>query len=230
MLKYICNAYHAVKIAFANEVGTFAKAVGVDSQAVMQIFCTDEKLNISRAYLEPGFAFGGSCLPKDLRAFTHKAKELDLRLPLFESILPSNELHVRRGLELILGTGKKKIGVLGLSFKSDTDDLRESPMIELVKSLLGEGCDVKIYDPKVELSAIVGANRQFVESVIPHIGRLLHSSLEDVVRASDVVVVGRDAREFKQLPQLLRADQTVIQLGRSRSLDGSSAKQIGICW
>lgn len=230
MLKYICNAYHALKITFANEVGTFAKAVGVDSHAVMQIFCTDEKLNISRAYLDPGFAFGGSCLPKDLRAITHKAKELDLKLPVLESIMASNELHVRRGLDLILATGKKKIGILGLSFKADTDDLRESPMIELVKSLLGEGCDVKIYDPKVELSAIVGANRQFVEGTIPHIGRLLHSSLEGVVRESEVIVVGRDAKEFKQLRELLRPDHTVIQLGRSHTLEGSPAKQVGICW
>jgi GDP-mannose 6-dehydrogenase len=230
MLKYVCNCYHALKIAFANEVGTLARAVGVDSHALMQIFCMDEKLNISRAYLEPGFAFGGSCLPKDLRAITHKAKELDLKLPVFEAVLPSNLIHVQRGLDLILGTGKKKIGVLGLSFKSDTDDLRESPMIELVKALLGEGCDVKIYDAKVELSHIVGANRQFVEQTIPHIGKLLRSSLEAVVSESEVIVVSRDAREFRELREMLRADHIVVQLGRSRSLDGSPAKQIGICW
>jgi len=230
MLKYICNCYHALKIAFANEVGTLARAVGVDSHALMQIFCMDEKLNISRAYLEPGFAFGGSCLPKDLRAITHKAKELDLKLPVFEAVLHSNQIHVQRGLDLILGTGKKKIGVLGLSFKSDTDDLRESPMIELVKALLGEGCDVKIYDAKVELSHIVGANRQFVEQTIPHIGKLLRSSLEAVVAESEVIVVSRDAREFPELREMLRADHIVVQLGRSRSLDGSPAKQIGICW
>lgn len=230
MLKYICNCYHALKISFANEVGTLAKAVGVDSHALMQIFCMDEKLNISRAYLEPGFAFGGSCLPKDLRAITHKAKELDLKLPVLEAIVPSNQIHVQRGLDLILGTGKKKIGVLGLSFKSDTDDLRESPMIELVKALLGEGCDVKIYDAKVELSHIVGANRQFVEQTIPHIGKLLRSSLEAVVAESEVIVVSRDAREFKELRNLLRPDHIVIQLGRSKSLEGAPGKQIGICW
>lgn len=230
MLKYICNCYHALKIAFANEVGTLARAVGVDSHALMQIFCMDEKLNISRAYLEPGFAFGGSCLPKDLRAITHKAKELDLKLPVFEAVLPSNQIHVQRGLDLILSSGKKKIGLLGLSFKSDTDDLRESPMIEIVKALLGEGCDVKIYDAKVELSHIVGANRQFVEQAIPHIGKLLRSSLEAVVAESEVIVVSRNAREFPELRQMLRADHIVVQLGRSRSLDGSPAKQIGICW
>ena len=230
MLKYICNAYHALKIVFANEAGTLARAVGVDSQALMQLFCTDEKLNISRAYLEPGFAFGGSCLPKDLRAMLHRAKELDLELPLLEAILPSNQLHLRRGLDLILSTGKKRIGVLGLSFKPDTDDLRESPMIELVKALLGEGCQVKIYDAKVELSAIVGANREFVEDNIPHIGALLQSSLESLVQDSEVIVVGRDAREFKQLRELLRPDHIVIQLSRSRNLDGITARQIGICW
>lgn len=230
MLKYICNAYHALKISFANEVGTLARAVGVDSHQLMQIFCADEKLNISRAYLEPGFAFGGSCLPKDIRAITYKARELDLQLPVLEAVLPSNELHVERGLELILGTGKKKIGVLGLSFKPDTDDLRESPMIEIVKRLLGEGCQVRIYDDKVELSHIIGANRQFVEETIPHIGKLLQSSLAEVVRDSEVIVVGRDAREFKELRGLLTASHTVVQLARSRSLEGTPPRQIGICW
>jgi len=148
----------------------------------------------------------------------------------FEAVLPSNQIHVQRGLDLILSSGKKQIGLLGLSFKSDTDDLRESPKIEIVKALLGEGCDVKIYDAKVEMSHIVGANRQFVEQTIPHIGKLLRSSLEAVVAESEVIVVSRDAREFPELRQMLRADHIVVQLGRSRSLDGSPAKQIGICW
>jgi GDP-mannose 6-dehydrogenase len=230
MLKYICNAYHALKISFANEVGTLAKAVGVDSHALMQLFCADEKLNISRAYLEPGFAFGGSCLPKDLRALGYRARELDLKLPVLEAILPSNELHIRRGLELILASGKRKVAVLGLSFKSDTDDLRESPMIELVKALLGEGCEVRIFDSKVELSAIVGANREFLESNIPHIHRLLHSSLETVVKESEVIVVSRDAREFRELRNLLRPEHYVVQLGRSRSLEGAAGTHVGICW
>jgi GDP-mannose 6-dehydrogenase len=230
MLKYICNAYHALKISFANEVGTLAKAVGVDSHALMQLFCADEKLNISRAYLEPGFAFGGSCLPKDLRALGYRARELDLKLPVLEAILPSNELHIRRGLELILASGKRKVAVLGLSFKSDTDDLRESPMIELVKALLGEGCEVRIFDSKVELSAIVGANREFLESNIPHIHRLMQSSLEAVIRESEVIVVSRDAREFRELRKLLRPEHYVVQLGRSRSLEGAAGTHVGICW
>lgn len=230
MLKYVCNAFHALKITFANEVGTFARAVGVDSHALMEIFCSDQKLNISRAYLEPGFAFGGSCLPKDLRAILYRAKELDLGLPLLEAILPSNQLHLARGLDLILSTGKKRIGLLGLSFKPDTDDLRESPMIELTKSLLGEGCHVKIYDAKVQLSTIVGTNRRFVEENIPHIGALLQSSLETVVKDSEVIVLGRDAKEFEQLRDLLRPEHIVIQLYRSHNLDGAVAGQMGICW
>jgi GDP-mannose 6-dehydrogenase len=230
MLKYICNAFHALKIAFANEVGTLAKAVGVDSTALMNLFCTDEKLNISRAYLQPGFAFGGSCLPKDVRSLAYLGREKDLRLPLLESILPSNEVHVRRGIDLVLETGKKRIGVLGLSFKPDTDDLRESPMIELVKALLGEGCQLRIFDEKVKLSSIIGANRQFVEKEIPHIGALLADSLEQVVGESEVIVVGRDAREFKDLRQLLRPEHVVIELARSKNFEAGAARHTGICW
>ncbi len=230
MLKYVCNAYHALKIAFANEVGTIAHATGVDSHELMQIFCSDEKLNISRAYLTPGFAFGGSCLPKDVRALTYHAKTLDLATPVLEAVMPSNQLHVKRGIDLVLSTGKKKIGVLGLSFKADTDDLRESPMIDLVKTLLGEGLDVKIYDEKVKLSAIVGANRQFVEDNIPHIGRLLRESLEEVARESEVIVVSREAREFKHLRELLRPEHIVVQLSRVRSLDGAPGTHLSLCW
>ena len=230
MLKYICNAFHALKIVFANEIGTIAKSVDVDSQALMQLFCTDEKLNISRAYLQPGFAFGGSCLPKDVRSLAYLGRELDLKLPLLESIVPSNEIHIQRGIDLVLQTGKKKVGVLGLSFKPDTDDLRESPMIELVKALIGEGCQVKIYDEKVKLSSIVGANREFVEKEIPHIGALLQATLEEVVRDSEVVVVGRDAREFRELRGLLRADHTVIELARSKNFEAGPWRHIGICW
>ena len=230
MLKYICNAFHALKIVFANEIGTIAKSVGVDSQALMQLFCTDEKLNISRAYLQPGFAFGGSCLPKDVRSLAYLGRELDLKLPMLESLLPSNEIHIRRGIDLVLQTGKKKVGVLGLSFKPDTDDLRESPTIELVKALIGEGCQVKIFDEKVKLSSIVGANREFVEKEIPHIGALLHAALEDVVKDSEVIVVGRDAREFPGLREMLRADHTVIELARSKNFEAGPWRHSGICW
>jgi GDP-mannose 6-dehydrogenase len=229
MLKYVCNAYHALKISFANEVGTLAKASGVDSHALMELFCSDQKLNISRAYLQPGFAFGGSCLPKDIRAMLYRAKELDLRLPLLEAILPSNQLQVDRGVDLVLGTRKKRIGVLGLSFKPDTDDLRESPIITLVKALVGEGCQVKIFDEKVNLSALVGANRKFIEDRIPHIGALLDSSLQHVVDWSEVIVLGRDAAEFNGLKQLLKASHTLVRLGPSSDLDSVSARLVGLC-
>src|SRR5256886_5908823 len=151
MVKYVCNAWHAVKVAFANEVGTLAKELGVDAEAVTEIFTADNKLNISPTYLKPGFAFGGSCLPKDVRAMNYRAKELDLNLPLFEAILPSNELHLQRAVEMVLNTGKKKIAMLGLSFKAATDDLRESPQVQLVKRLLGEGRQIQIWDDNVSL-------------------------------------------------------------------------------
>jgi GDP-mannose 6-dehydrogenase len=230
MLKYVCNIFHALKIAFANEIGTLAKAAGVDSHTLMRLFCSDEKLNISRAYLEPGFAFGGSCLPKDLRAILYRARELDLKLPVLEAILPSNELHIERAIEMVVATERKRIGVLGLSFKANTDDLRESPMVAVVKSLLGEGCQVKIFDPQVNLSAIMGANKEFLESTIPHISALLEPALESVVRESEVLVLGRDAKEFPGLPALLRPEHVVIQLQRSRSLEGKPGKQVGLCW
>jgi GDP-mannose 6-dehydrogenase len=229
MLKYVCNAFHAVKISFANEVGTLARASGIDSHALMELFCSDHKLNISRAYLQPGFAFGGSCLPKDIRAMLYRAKELDFRLPVLEAILPSNQLHVDRGVDLVLGTGRKKIGVLGLSFKPDTDDLRESPMVTLVKALVGEGCQVRIFDEKVKLSALIGANRRFIEESIPHIGALLDSSLERVVRASEVVVLGRDAAEFTGLSSMLSPSHTVVRLSHSSDLDGVSAHFVALC-
>jgi GDP-mannose 6-dehydrogenase len=228
MLKYACNSFHALKIAFANEVGTLASAAGVDAHALMRIFCSDEKLNISRAYLEPGFAFGGSCLPKDIRAMLYRATELDLKLPILESILPSNQLHLGRSVDLILGTGKRHIAVLGLSFKADTDDLRESPMISLVKALLGEGCQVKIFDEKVELSRLVGTNRRFIEETIPHIGALLDSSLKRVVSSADVVVAGRDVKEFTGLKQILHPSQIVIQLNHLGQFVGSAADPVGL--
>jgi GDP-mannose 6-dehydrogenase len=228
MLKYTCNAYHALKVAFANEVGVLARAVGVDSHALMQVFCQDSKLNISKAYLEPGFAFGGSCLPKDLRAMLYRAKELDLKLPVLEAVLPSNELHVARAFDLVMGLGRKRIGILGLSFKANTDDLRESPILTLVKALIGEGCQLRIYDPHVKLSALVGANRQFLEETIPHIGMLLEASLEAVLRDSEVIVVSRDGQELRSLSNAVRPDQVVVELVRCRNLETGNARLIGL--
>lgn len=230
--KYVSNAYHALKVSFANEVGTFCKKVGVDTESVFQIFTADTRLNASAAYLLPGFAFGGSCLPKDVRAFTYRAKEIDLRLPLMESILPSNEEHIERAVEAVLRSGKRKVGVLGVSFKSGTDDLRESPLIRLVKRLLGEGCEIQIWDQNVSLGKLVGSNRRYIEEVIPHIGSLLAQDLKNVVTSSEVVVIGTREADSKILASCLQKNQTVIDLvnlDKSRRLSGKMHYE-GICW
>ena len=232
MLKYLCNAWHALKVSFANEVGTLAKQLGVDAESVIEVFCADNKLNISPSYLKPGFAFGGSCLPKDVRALNYRAKELDLELPLLESILRSNEVHLERAVEMVLATGKKKIGMLGLSFKAATDDLRESPQVQLVKRLLGEGRQIQIWDDNVSLGRLIGSNREYIVHVIPHIGSMLNPSLEQVVRNSELVIVATRGVNRDALQVLLRANQTVIDLvnlEKSRRLD-SSASYDGICW
>src|SRR5215475_6201275 len=193
MIKYTCNAFHALKVAFANEVGTICSEIGVAFCIVADIFKSDTRLNISPAYLSPGFAFGGSCLPKDLRALICLIKDLDLKLPLLESILPSNYQHIERAAESILALSKRKVGILGLSFKPGTDDLRESPMVHLVKKLIAEGCDVQIWDQNVSLGRLIGSNRQFIEEYIPHIGLLLRDSVESVIAHSDVAVLGANA-------------------------------------
>lgn len=214
MVKYVCNAFHAMKISFANEIGTMCQYLGADAEEVVEIFTRDTKLNISKAYLTPGFAFGGSCLPKDLRALTYRAKELDLRLPLLEAILASNVEHVERAVQVVLGTGKRKIGVLGLSFKAGTDDLRESPSVQLIKRLLGEGCQIQVWDEKVSLGRLVGSNRQFIESTIPHIGSLLRDDMQRVIATADLVLIGTKAVDKEQIASLLRSDQTLIDLMR----------------
>ena len=232
MTKYVCNAWHAVKVAFANEVGTLAKQLGVDAESVVEIFTADTKLNISPTYLKPGFAFGGSCLPKDVRALNYRAKELDLKLPLFESILPSNDEHLERAVEMILETGKKKIAMLGLSFKAATDDLRESPQVQLVKRLLGEGRQIQIWDDNVSLGRLIGSNRQYIEDVIPHIGSLLSSDLAAVVKDADVVVIGTRGVDREALKKSLQPAQVVIDLvnlEKARRI-GSIGSYEGICW
>ena len=232
MTKYVCNAWHAVKVSFANEVGTLAKQLGVDAESVVEIFTADTKLNISPSYLKPGFAFGGSCLPKDVRALNYRAKELDLKLPLFESILPSNDEHLERAVEMILETGKKKIAMLGLSFKAATDDLRESPQVQLVKRLLGEGRQIQIWDDNVSLGRLIGSNRQYIEDVIPHIGSLLSANLEEVVKDAEVVVIGTRGIDREALRKSLRPGQAVIDLvnlEKKRRLGGVD-KYEGICW
>lgn len=232
MLKYVSNVFHALKVGFANEIGTLCKQFEVDTEVVMQIVTSDSKLNISSAYLSPGFAFGGSCLPKDLRALTHRARESDLRLPLLESLMPSNTEHINRAFEAVLRTRKKKIAMLGLSFKAGTDDLRESPQVQLIKRLLGEGLQLQVWDRDVSLGRIAGSNRQYIEEVIPHIGLLLSGNFEQVVQSAEVVILGNKAVEITQLSTLLNPAQVVIDLvnlDRSSRPHGAGIYQ-GICW
>jgi GDP-mannose 6-dehydrogenase len=212
MVKYVSNAFHATKIAFANEVGNLSKAVGVDGQQVMGIFCEDKQLNISPTYLKPGFAFGGSCLPKDVRALLYRAKELDVECKLLNSVLPSNQNQIELCIKLVEKTGKKKIGILGLSFKPDTDDLRESPAVILAETLLGKGYNIKIYDEKVELSRLIGANKAFLENELPHIASLLCLSIEELVTHTDVIVITNGSKAFSQVSNLLSKEQTLIDL------------------
>ncbi len=231
MVKYICNAWHAVKVSFANEVGTLAKELGVDAESVVQIFTADTKLNISPSYLKPGFAFGGSCLPKDVRALNYRAKELDLNLPLFQSILPSNEEHLDRAVEMVLKSGKKKIAMLGLSFKAATDDLRESPQVQLVKRLLGEGRQVRIWDDNVSLGQLIGSNRQYIEEVIPHIGSLLSTNLSEVVATAEVVVIATRGLDGAELRKSLKPEHIVIDLvNLERKSRPAAPDYQGICW
>jgi len=191
MIKYACNAFHAVKIAFANEIGTVCGSLGMDAAEVMATLCADRKLNISSAYLKPGFAFGGSCLPKDLRAFAYRASRLDLKLPLLEATLPSNQEHLRRAIDMLLDLPARRLGVFGLAFKENTDDLRESPVVALLEQLIGKGREVRVFDPHIQLDAIYGSNRNFILQQIPHIGRLLDARLEDTLRWADHLVIAQ---------------------------------------
>ena len=191
MIKYACNAFHAVKISFANEIGALAGKLGIDAGEVMDTLCRDMKLNVSAAYLKPGFAFGGSCLPKDLRALTYRASRLDLNLPLLASALPSNEQHLKRAIDMVLDLPPGRIGVIGLAFKEDTDDLRESPVVALLEQLIGKGRDLRVYDPQIRLDTIYGANRTFLLDSIPHIGRLLDNRLEETLGWAQYLVVAQ---------------------------------------
>jgi GDP-mannose 6-dehydrogenase len=231
MMKYTSNTWHAVKVVFANEIGNLCKRMGVDSHDVMDIFCRDEKLNLSPYYLKPGFAFGGSCLPKDVRALQYRAKEVDLDMPLINSILGSNNLQVQQAVERVVETGKKKVGLLGFSFKAGTDDLRESPMVILAEALLGKGFTLKIFDRNVSLARLVGANRQYIEEQIPHLSRHLSESIDEVIGESEVIVVGNGAPEFSDALTRCREDQIIVDLVRI-PLDFSRirARYDGICW
>lgn len=231
MVKYVCNAWHAVKVAFANEVGTLAKEQHVDAESVVEIFTADDKLNISPSYLKPGFAFGGSCLPKDVRALNYRAKELDLKLPLLESLLPSNDEHLQRAIDMILASGKKNVAVLGLSFKAATDDLRESPQVQLVKQLIGEGRNVKVWDDNVSLGRLIGSNREYIEKTIPHIGSLLVSDLAECLGASEIVVIGTRGVPRESLQAHLTPDHLVVDLvNLEKSRRPTPEHYEGICW
>jgi GDP-mannose 6-dehydrogenase len=231
MMKYTSNAWHAVKVVFANEIGNLCKRVGVDSHEVMDIFCQDDKLNLSAYYLKPGFAFGGSCLPKDVRALQYRAREADLEMPLIGSLLASNHLQIQHAIDLVVDSGKKSVGLLGLSFKAGTDDLRESPMVVLAEALLGKGYELRIFDRNVSMARLVGANKQYINEQIPHLSRHLCESLDDVLANSQVIVAGNAGAEFAEAVTRCRPDQIVIDLVRL-PLDVSrvQAQYDGICW
>jgi GDP-mannose 6-dehydrogenase len=231
MMKYTSNTWHALKVVFANEIGNLCKKLDVDSHEVMDIFCRDEKLNLSPYYLKPGFAFGGSCLPKDVRALQYRAKEVDVDMPLIAQILPSNKAQIQQALDQILDTGKKQIGMLGFSFKAGTDDLRESPIVILAEALLGKGVSLKIYDKNVSMAKLVGANKNYIVQQIPHLSSLLCNTITEVIDGSEVIVVGNQAPEFVDAVKACRQDQIVIDLVRL-PIYGSllQADYRGICW
>jgi GDP-mannose 6-dehydrogenase len=226
MIKYACNAFHAVKIGFANEIGSLASSLGVIPEQVMATMCRDTKLNISPAYLKPGFAFGGSCLPKDLRALTFRASRLDLKLPLLESVLPSNDEHLRRSIQGILELPGKRIGIYGLAFKEGTDDLRESPVITIIEHLIGKGRDIRIFDPHIQLEEIYGSNLSFVVSALPHIGKLLVKSIDDLLSSSDTLVIAQKPPSAT-LGLLVESELPILDLTRlnvaSTSVSAASA-------
>jgi GDP-mannose 6-dehydrogenase len=230
MIKYVDNSWHALKIGFGNEIGNLCKSLGIDAHAVMDIFCQDRKLNISSAYLRPGFAFGGSCLPKDLRALSYCAKTHDLQLPILTSILPSNEMQVTRGLQMIMDRGYTKVGVLGFSFKAGTDDLRESPVIEVIERLIGKGYDLRIYDKNVNLASLVGANRDFILNHIPHISKLMVGDIDTVLSHAQTVVIGNNDPEFKQVPERLHETQRLVDFVRITEGRSTNGKYDGFSW
>lgn len=230
MVKYTDNVWHALKVGFANEIGNICKAAGIDGHKVMDIFCQDLKLNLSPYYLKPGFAFGGSCLPKDVRALTYKARMLDVETPILGAIMPSNQRQIETGLKMVMEKGRKRIGILGFSFKAGTDDLRESPLVELVERLIGKGYDLRLYDRNVNIARLVGANRDYILNRIPHIAKLMEDGIEPVLDHAEVVVIGNRAEEFSGIPERLREGQVLIDLVRIVDDVPPQAGYDGICW
>ncbi|MBC8026526.1 MAG: UDP-glucose/GDP-mannose dehydrogenase family protein [Steroidobacteraceae bacterium] len=230
-LKMSCNAFHALKITFANEIGRVSQSLGIDSHEVMRLVCADTRLNISSAYMKPGFAFGGSCLPKDLRALTTIAKQNDLEIPMLSSLLVSNRVHIDHAVDKILKLGRPKVGMLGLSFKTGTDDLRESPLVLVAKRLIGEGCELRIFDPEVHLSRLIGANRSYIDAHLPHVGSLLCPHIEEMIDPSDVILVGLNQSALnEQLQSMARPDQLVIDLVNLPNRDLLRSRYEGACW
>ena len=231
MVKYACNSFHGLKVGFANEIGNVCKALGVDSHEVMRIFCEDRKLNISSAYLKPGFAFGGSCLPKDLRAIAYRAQEVDVDVPILRATLESNRKQIDRAFQMVQASGHKRVGILGMSFKAGTDDLRESPMVTLIEQLLGKGMELHLYDRDVSESRLMGANREYIEREIPHIWTLMRPTVADVLREAQVIVVGNHSGEFRSVRDHLRQDQILIDLVRAfGAVPASDTRYQGIAW
>lgn len=229
LVKYTDNVWHALKVGFANEIGNISKSLGLDGHAVMDIFCRDTKLNLSPYYLKPGFAFGGSCLPKDVRALTYKAKSLDVRTPILDAIMPSNHLQVERALQMIMGHGSKNVGILGFSFKAGTDDLRESPMVEVIERLLGKGYNIRIYDNNVNIASLVGANKDYILHQIPHISEMMVSTIDEVLEHAETIVIGNGADEFADVPARSGDSRVVVDLVRICDRVSNESYD-GICW
>ncbi|MBP7051877.1 MAG: UDP-glucose/GDP-mannose dehydrogenase family protein [Phycisphaerae bacterium] len=230
MVKYVDNTWHALKVSFANEIGDVCRALKIDSHAVMDIFCRDTKLNLSSYYMKPGFAFGGSCLPKDVRAMTYKGRTLDLDLPVLNAILDSNQMQIETGLRMITELGRKKIGILGFSFKAGTDDLRESPLVTVIECLLGKGYDIRVYDRNVSMAKLVGANRDYLLNHIPHISRLMVETVDEVLDHAEVIVVGNKAEEFDRVVDRVKGGQVVVDLVRVTPRTTQEGVYYGICW
>jgi GDP-mannose 6-dehydrogenase len=230
MVKYSDNVWHALKVGFANEIGSICKRLGIDSHRVMEIFCQDTKLNLSPYYLKPGFAFGGSCLPKDVRALTYKGRSLDLELPILDAIMPSNRQQIERGLDMITGKGNRRVGFLGFSFKAGTDDLRESPLVELIERLLGKGYDVKVYDRNVNVAKLVGANRDYILNQIPHISKLMVNSTDAILEHAQTIIIGNAGEEFRDILDRIKDDQVVVDLVRIMADRQTGGRYDGICW
>lgn len=231
MVKYACNAFHALKIVFANEIGRLSQSLNIDSRDVMDLVVRDRHLNISSAYLRPGFAFGGSCLPKDLRAMLYMSKEQDREIPMLSSLIPSNRLHIEHAVDFVLGMGKRRVGLIGLSFKSGTDDMRESPLVELAERLIGKGLDLRIHDPNVQLSRLIGANRRYIEDALPHIASLMLEDCRALVEHAEVIILGlSDASLISQLITEAREGQEVLDLVGLTDHSSLKARYRGVCW